>query len=79
LEGAEEALKKDLAEVNRAVLKAATPLIASHHASEVVRLLHPRGKANEQEFRRLRLAEEEDAELAVHIVGFLLREVGWAV
>lgn len=50
---------------------------AAASAADLVRLLHPRGKANEQEQRGLRLPQEEDAEAAVHAVGFILREFGW--
>lgn len=51
---------------------------AARDAANIVRLLHSRGKANKQETESLRLAVEEDAELSVHALGFLLREVGWA-
>jgi hypothetical protein len=47
-------------------------------AAEMVNLLHPRGKANEQETKGYRLAQEEDAEAAVHAIGFIMRELGWA-
>lgn len=40
--------------------------------------LHVRGKSNEQVSRSLRLPVEEDAELCLHNLGFLLRELGWA-
>lgn len=52
---------------------------ALHSALEIINRLHPRGKDNEVERLELRLVHEGDAELAVHIVGFVLREIGWAL
>lgn len=52
---------------------------ALHSALEVVNRLHPRGKDNEIQRLELRPVHEGDAELAVHAVGFVLREIGWAV
>lgn len=46
---------------------------------QVVARLHVRGKANEQESKGLRLPVEEDAELCLHALGFVLRDIGWAV
>ena len=46
--------------------------------ADTVAKLHPRGKANEQENLDLRLPQEEDAELCLHAVGFVMRELGWA-
>lgn len=78
-EGAsKELLTKDLADVARAVEKDPYKKIAARDAAEVIRKLHPRGKANEQETRSLRIPVEEDAEMAIHALGFILREIGWA-
>lgn len=44
---------------------------------ETVNLLHPRGKDNERERYDLREVSNEDAELALHATGFVLRELGW--
>lgn len=41
---------------------------------QVVARLHVRGKSNEQEAKSLRLPVEEDAELCLHSLGFLLRD-----
>lgn len=46
-------------------------------ALETVNLLHPRVKENERERYALREVSNEDAELALHATGFLLREFGW--
>lgn len=51
-------------------------------ASSIVNRLHPRGKSAEREAQKsrgeiLRPVLTEDAETSVHLVGLLLREVGW--
>ena len=48
------------------------------HLARLVARLHVRGKGNEAEARGLRQPVEEDAELALHAVGFSLRDIGWA-
>lgn len=73
-----EIREKDLGNVVKAIEKEPFKKISTSNAAEVIRLLHPRGKANEQESKELRLPVEEDAELAIHTLGFLLRELGWA-
>lgn len=78
-EGAtEKILTKDLGDVAMMVAREPYKKFAAHNAAEVIRLFHPRGKANEQETKGLRIPEEEDAELAIHSLGFILREIGWA-
>lgn len=78
-EGApKELLMKDLADVSKALEKDPYKKAAARNAAEVIRMLHPRGKANEQETRGLRIPVEEDAEMAIHALGFILREIGWA-
>lgn len=47
-------------------------------AADLIRLLHPRGKSNEQQKLGLRPPSEEDAQLALQALGFLLRDLGWA-
>ena len=52
-------------------------------AASIIARLHPRGKSAEQEKQRaksliLRPIVDEDAECAVHLVGLLLRELGWS-
>lgn len=75
---AKELLTKDLGDVVKAVEREPYKKVAARNAAEVIRLLHPRGKANEQETKGLRIPVEEDAELAIHSLGFILREIGWA-
>lgn len=71
-------LAKDLGDVSKAIEREPYKKAAARNAAEVIRLLHPRGKANEQETKGLRIPVEEDAELAIHALGFILREIGWA-
>jgi hypothetical protein len=52
---------------------------ALQSALDVVNRLHPRGKDNEVERHELRPVHEGDAELAVHAVAFVLRELDWAL
>lgn len=78
-EGADEkVLKKDLDEICSAVASEPFSKNAARDAGNIVRLLHSRGKSNVQEARCLRLPVDEDAEIAIHAVAFVLREVGWA-
>jgi hypothetical protein len=46
--------------------------------AQVVARLHARGKTNEAHTKGLRDPIEEDAELALHALGFALRDIGWA-
>ncbi len=52
-------------------------------AASIINRLHPRGKSAEQENQaangvRLRPVAWEDTEVSVHLVGMLLREIGWS-
>jgi hypothetical protein len=77
-EGADEkVLAKDLDQVCKLV-EQAFKKSAARDAANIIRLLHSRGKANKQEIEGLRVSVEEDAELSIHALGFLLREVNWA-
>jgi hypothetical protein len=46
--------------------------------AQVVARLHVRGKDNEAHAKNLRAPVDEDAELALHALGFVLRDIGWA-
>lgn len=51
-------------------------------AAQVISRLHPRGKSSEQERQsakgnELRAITSDDAEIAVGLIGFMLRETGW--
>lgn len=47
-------------------------------ALETIALLHVRNKANEVERLHLRPVVSEDSEYALHALGFILRDIGWA-
>jgi hypothetical protein len=46
--------------------------------AQVIARLHVRGKGNEAYTKGLRDPVDEDAELALHPLGFALRDIGWA-
>lgn len=71
-------LAKDLAKVADAVGQPPHALACASNLGRVVARLHVRGKGNEQGARHLRVPVEEDAETAMHALGFAMREVGWA-
>ncbi|EQD36681.1 hypothetical protein B1A_07836 [mine drainage metagenome] len=53
-------------------------------AASIINRMHPRGKSSERESHaskgvELRLVTDEDAEASVHLVGLILREIGWAI
>lgn len=52
-------------------------MVALRSALEIIARLHSRGKDNERHKMSLRTVEEDDAELAVHALGFVLRELDW--
>jgi hypothetical protein len=52
--------------------------LALRSALEIINKLHPRGKDNERHKMSLRAVDEDDAAFAVHALGFILREIGWA-
>jgi hypothetical protein len=72
-------VEQDLGDWIKSVQKhfAEKPRIALCSALEIINRLHPRGKDNEQVRLGLRPVSEADAELAVHAIGFLIREIGW--
>lgn len=67
---------KTLDDLIKAIRKK-SPLIATD-AANITRILHARGKPNAEERRGTRPLMEDDAELALRAVGFLIREFGWA-
>jgi hypothetical protein len=46
--------------------------------ADIVRRLHPRGKASEKEKHQTRAISQEDANLALNCLWFVLVELGWA-
>lgn len=53
--------------------------VALRSTLEVINRLHPRGKDNEAIKLGLRTTNDQDAEFAVHAIGFIIRELGWAL
>ncbi|WP_260464032.1 hypothetical protein [Burkholderia sp. Bp8963] len=78
--GDAQVLEKDLGKVISAVQNAlgADKSRTLCSALDIVNRLHPRGKHNEVHRYGLRDVTEEDAALAVHATGFVIREFGWA-
>jgi hypothetical protein len=71
-------LKDDLAVVAEAVGKAPYRLDCASNLGKTVARLHNRGKDNVAFSKGSRPVIEEDAELALRALGFLLRDLGWA-
>jgi len=74
---------KDLHDVIRIVEKNQENRKLVIWASSIINRLHPRGKSAEHETQasrgvELRHISEQDAEASLHLVGLLLRELGWA-
>lgn len=74
----EQLINADLAVISKKLREDPYRMAAAAGVAEMLARLHVRGKANEQEAKGLRLAEEEDGQTAVHAIGFILREIGWA-
>ncbi len=72
-------LAKDVGEVAKAALGETHKMFAVGNLALVVGRLHARGKGNEQHAREARLPIEEDAQLALEALGFVIRDIGWAV
>lgn len=73
-----EILVKDLRDVALAVAKPPYKKECVSWQALLVARLHVRGKGNEAHSRSLRESVEEDVELALHALGFALRDIGWA-
>ncbi|MHB8392505.1 MAG: hypothetical protein ACYDBH_23470 [Acidobacteriaceae bacterium] len=76
----QDAQRGDLGDV---IKKIPNSKCLTNWAASIVNRLHPRGKSAEQERQAaegvaLRPVAWEDAEVSVHLVGMLLREIGWA-
>jgi len=77
--GEQNVLQLDLGQCVKRICGQPHSLVAAAAASDIIRILHPRGKANEQASKGLRLVQDEDAEASVHAVGFIMRELQWAM
>jgi len=74
---------KDLADVIGMIPDESDKREGLKSAATVIRLMHSRGKSSEQEQQAakgkdLRPVGMEDAEATVQLVGFVLRDIGWA-
>ena len=69
---------KDLSDVAKAAGALPQEKHCAQRLGEIVALLHNRGKENVRAAKGLRNTVEEDAELALQGLGFVLREIGWA-
>ncbi|MHB8315963.1 MAG: hypothetical protein ACYDCW_09550 [Acidithiobacillus ferrivorans] len=70
-------------DLNDVIAKIPTDRDVVNWASNIIKILHPRGKSAEQEKRAakdtpIRLVVDEDAETSIHLVGLIIREIGWA-
>jgi hypothetical protein len=75
-----KAQRKDLKDVINAVPQEYTVV---RSAAIIINRMHPRGKSAEQEAQaargsRLRSITADDAEASIHLVGLLIREIGWS-
>lgn len=70
-------LADDLGKVANTISKAPYEKYCASHLAHVVARLHVRGKGNEQHARNLRVPLEEDAEMAIQAVGFVIRDIDW--
>ena len=69
---------KDLSDVAKVAGALPQEKHCAQRMGEIVALLHNRGKENVRSAKGLRNTVEEDAELALQGLGFVLREIGWA-
>lgn len=69
-----DALSMDLGRLAKEL--ATQSIFCSSWVASLVAKLHSRGKMNEQ--KSLRHVTDDDAELSVQLLGFVLRETGWA-
>jgi hypothetical protein len=72
-------LKSDLGDLANAVSKSPHDLNCVGNAARIIARLHARGKDNERISKDLRPPQEEDAALALETLGFVVRDLGWAV
>ena len=72
----EKVLKKELAPLAKMLVD--TDKAVCGNAAFIVARMHSRGKGNEQFDKGLREPVDEDGELAVHTLGLVMREIGWA-
>lgn len=72
-------LADDLGKIANVVAKEPYDISCASWLAQVVARLHVRGKGNEQHARSLRIPLEEDAEVAIQALGFVIRGIDWAL
>lgn len=72
-------LVDDLGRVGSSVAKTPYEKTCASSLAHVIAKLHSRGKGNEQHARSLRIPVEEDAEVAIQALGFIIRDLDWAL
>lgn len=82
LSGKYQSEEKDLGQWIKAIekhtLEEGKPRHAMLSSLQILALLHVRGKENERVKHNAREVTYDDATLALHIVGFVMRDIGWA-
>jgi len=73
-----ETLEEDLGKIVMKISEKFAERRALIDAANLIRLLHPRGKSSEQNRLGLRPPVEQDAEVALNLMGFIVRDLGWA-
>lgn len=76
--GDPKVLGEDLAKLAEKIEKPPFNMFCVANLGKTIGLVHNRGKTNVATTKGLRPPIEEDAAMAVHAVGFVLRELGWA-
>lgn len=72
-------LAESLGKIPNVVAKEPYVISSASWLSQVVARLHVRGKSNEQQARSLRIPVEEDAEISLQALGFVIRDIDWAL
>ena len=72
----EKILGKDLTDVAKAAGTVPRDNFCAQKLGEIVALMHNRGKEDVRSAKGLRNTVEEDAEFALHGLGFVIREIG---
>jgi len=75
-EKASAMLKAELAHLATTLMERQMAVCSS--AAVIVARLHSRGKSNEQISKGLKEPGDEEAQFAVHALGLVMREIGWA-
>jgi len=72
-----ETLKDDLGKIVKTISEQFAERRALIDAANLIRLLHPRGKSSEQNRLGLRPPVDQDGEVALNLMGLIVRDLGW--